>query len=104
MLDTNTTLDVFDPRGVVDLDTRPLAARVGALAGLRLGMLDNSKWNAKLFREFRPNSSLLPQMLGCDKTRKHRKCAVHELDSRVHPRGLPGVRASPLVGSVVEGE
>jgi hypothetical protein len=37
---------VFDPRGVVDAEPKPLAARVNELAGLRLGVLDNTKWNA----------------------------------------------------------
>ena len=37
---------VFDPRGVVEAETKPLAPRVGDLAGLRLGVLDNTKWNA----------------------------------------------------------
>lgn len=42
---------VFDPRGVVALESRPLAGRKESLAGLRLGILDNSKWNAnKLLR------------------------------------------------------
>ncbi len=42
---------LFDPRGVVDLAVTPLAARKTQLAGLRLGILDNSKWNAnKLLR------------------------------------------------------
>jgi hypothetical protein len=53
MLDIATSADqlVFDPRGIVSLETRPLARRLEALAGLRLGILDNSKWNAnKLLR------------------------------------------------------
>ena len=37
---------VFDPRGVVDLTVTPPAARKKTLEGLRLGVLDNSKWNA----------------------------------------------------------
>ena len=37
---------VFDPRGRVDAEHIAPAARVGALAGLRLGILDNTKWNA----------------------------------------------------------
>jgi hypothetical protein len=42
---------VFDPRGVVDLAVAPLAPRKPKLEGLRLGVLDNSKWNAnKLLR------------------------------------------------------
>ena len=36
----------FDPRGVVETTPLVLAARVGALDGLRLGVLDNTKWNA----------------------------------------------------------
>ncbi|MEM1299450.1 MAG: UGSC family (seleno)protein [Pseudomonadota bacterium] len=53
MLDarTETAVEIFDPRGVVTTDDRPLAERKSALAGLRLGILDNSKWNAnKLLR------------------------------------------------------
>ena len=42
---------VFDPCGVVDLAVIPLAPRKPSLEGLRLGILDNSKWNAnKLLR------------------------------------------------------
>lgn len=37
---------VFDPRGVVEAERKPLSPRVGELAGLRLGVLDNTKWNA----------------------------------------------------------
>ncbi|HTV45922.1 MAG TPA: hypothetical protein VMF05_11445 [Stellaceae bacterium] len=39
-------LTVFDPRGVVTAERRALAPRVADLAGLRLGVLDNTKWNA----------------------------------------------------------
>jgi hypothetical protein len=42
---------VFDPRGAVTAATVTLAPRVGSLDGIRLGVLDNSKWNAsKLLR------------------------------------------------------
>src|SRR6266581_7569741 len=42
---------VFDPRGIVDLAVTPRAPRKTKLNGLRLGILDNSKWNAnKLLR------------------------------------------------------
>jgi hypothetical protein len=37
---------VFDPRGVVNLAVTPLAPRKAKLEGLRLGVLDNAKWNA----------------------------------------------------------
>jgi hypothetical protein len=37
---------IFDPRGIVESTDAPIAARVPTLNGLRLGILDNSKWNA----------------------------------------------------------
>lgn len=37
---------VFDPRGRVDAAEIAPAPRVAALDGLRLGVLDNTKWNA----------------------------------------------------------
>ncbi|MDB5822680.1 MAG: hypothetical protein JWR21_1384 [Herminiimonas sp.] len=37
---------VYDPRGRVDAENRTLSARVKDLNGLRLGILDNTKWNA----------------------------------------------------------
>jgi len=45
---------VYDPRGVVGAENKVIAARVSSLDGLRLGILDNTKWNAnKLLRELR---------------------------------------------------
>jgi len=45
---------VYDPRGVVGAEKKATAARIPALKGLRLGILDNTKWNAnKLLRELR---------------------------------------------------
>jgi hypothetical protein len=45
---------VYDPRGVVGAEAKPIAARITALDGLRLGILDNTKWNAnKLLRQVR---------------------------------------------------
>ena len=47
-------IQVYDPRGVVGAEQKAIAARVKALDGLRLGILDNTKWNAnKLLRELR---------------------------------------------------
>jgi hypothetical protein len=47
----NSPVIVFDPRGVVDLAITPLSPRKPKLEGLRLGILDNAKWNAnKLLR------------------------------------------------------
>src|SRR5205823_10127463 len=43
---------VFDPRGRVDAERILSAPRVATLDGLRLGILDNTKWNAnKLLRK-----------------------------------------------------
>ena len=39
-------LTAFDPRGVVETEPLALAPRVANLDGLRLGVLDNTKWNA----------------------------------------------------------
>src|ERR1700694_4671567 len=36
----------FDPRGVVETKPLALSARASGLDGLRLGVLDNTKWNA----------------------------------------------------------
>lgn len=42
---------LFDPRGVVESRATPIAPRPARLDGMRLGVLDNSKWNAnKLLR------------------------------------------------------
>jgi len=43
--DANSLL-VFDPRGSVETSDTPIAARPASLDGLRLAILDNSKWNA----------------------------------------------------------
>ena len=48
------TTATYDPRGVVEVDPRATAPRVKTLEGLRLGLLDNTKWNAnKLLRGVR---------------------------------------------------
>lgn len=39
-------LEVFDPRGPLEVERRGLAPRPASLAGLRLAILDNTKWNA----------------------------------------------------------
>ena len=43
--DANSVL-VFDPRGRVEASDTPIAVRPTSLDGLRLAILDNSKWNA----------------------------------------------------------
>jgi hypothetical protein len=48
---------VFDPRGRVDAERVAPAPRPATLDGLRLGILDNTKWNAG--RLLRQTSALL---------------------------------------------
>jgi hypothetical protein len=43
--DSNSVL-VFDPRGIVESASVPIATRPDKLDGLRVAILDNSKWNA----------------------------------------------------------
>ena len=48
------TIPVYDPRGVVEATPMALAPRVKKIEGVRLALLDNTKWNAnKLLRGVR---------------------------------------------------
>ena len=48
----NDGVPVYDPRGVVTATAQPIAPRVPRLDGLRLAVLDNTKWNGnKLLRK-----------------------------------------------------
>ena len=48
------TIPVYDPRGVVEATPLALAPRVKKLGGVRVALLDNTKWNAnKLLRGVR---------------------------------------------------
>ena len=50
----SNTIPIYDPRGVVDAAALATSPRVKKLEGLRLGLLDNTKWNAnKLLRGVR---------------------------------------------------
>jgi hypothetical protein len=47
-------LPVFDPRGAVEAASMSMAPRLAQLAGKRLAILDNTKWNGnKLLRGIR---------------------------------------------------
>lgn len=47
-------LTVYDPRGTVAAQQLSIAKRISDVKGLRLGVLDNTKWNAnKLLRALR---------------------------------------------------
>jgi hypothetical protein len=60
--DAMDELTVFDPRGRVDVERVALAPRAVALKGLRLGILDNTKWNAN--RLLRKTAALLDERHG----------------------------------------
>lgn len=51
MSDVITGQAVYDPRGVVEAEAQPVASRVAALKGLKLGVLDNTKWNGRRLLE-----------------------------------------------------
>ena len=62
---------VFDPRGRVDAQRTLPAPRVAALDGLRLGILDNTKWNAG--RLLRKTAALLGESHGFAAVNYYRK-------------------------------
>jgi hypothetical protein len=64
-------VSVFDPRGRVDAERVGLAPRPAALAGLRLGILDNTKWNAN--RLLRKTAARLEAELGLTAATYYRK-------------------------------
>ena len=45
-MDNDSCEIVFDPRGVVETEPLARSERPAKLDGLRLGVLDNTKWNA----------------------------------------------------------
>ena len=52
---------IYDPRGTIDAPTLHLAERPKTLAGLRVGVLDNTKWNGWKLEE-RITSLLAPKL------------------------------------------
>jgi hypothetical protein len=64
-------LTVFDPRGRVDAERVALAPRAAALKGLRLGILDNTKWNAN--RLLRKTAALLEERHGIGSVSYYKK-------------------------------
>ncbi|HZM33665.1 MAG TPA: hypothetical protein VFC18_04150 [Burkholderiales bacterium] len=62
---------VYDPRGTVSAQEKPIAPRLPKLEGIRLGILDNTKWNAnKLLRSLLAE---LEEKHGISKTNYYRK-------------------------------
>jgi hypothetical protein len=63
--------EVFDPRGVVEATPMNLAARIARLEGARLGVLDNTKWNAN--RLLRRTAGALQERFGFAAVTYYRK-------------------------------
>ena len=62
---------VYDPRGTVTPQPTDLAVRLNGWEGIRLGILDNSKWNgSKLLRAI---SALLKEQQGIDTVTFYKK-------------------------------
>lgn len=62
---------VFDPRGAVEVEPLRLAPRARGLAGLRLGVLDNTKWNAN--RLLRKTAARLQEKIALSAVNHYRK-------------------------------
>lgn len=62
---------VYDPRGVVEAERLAPAPRAAGLNGLRLGVLDNTKWNAN--RLLRRTAARLDGRLGFAAVNYYRK-------------------------------
>ncbi len=62
---------VYDPRGMVQAQAIGVAARVRAIDGLRLAVLDNTKWNAN--RLLRQTTARLQQEFDFAAVNRYRK-------------------------------
>jgi hypothetical protein len=70
-MSTTDDVAVFDPRGRVDVERMGLSPRAASLTGLRLGILDNTKWNAN--RLLRKTAALLEERHGIGAISYYRK-------------------------------
>jgi hypothetical protein len=68
---TSSAPILYDPRGIVDAKPIALSPRVAKLNGLRLGVLDNTKWNAN--RLLRRTSARLQEQHGLAAVNYYRK-------------------------------
>jgi hypothetical protein len=82
-------MQVYDPRGVVAAQQRSVSKRMNDVKGLRLGVLDNTKWNAnKLLRALRDE---LESRHGVKATGYYRKESFSRF---AEPRLLDEIRAA----------
>lgn len=80
---------VYDPRGVATVVVKPLARRLPTLDGVRLAVLDNTKWNAgKLLRGIRARLAAELDLAAVNDYRKDTfsRPASHELIAAIAAR------------------
>ncbi len=93
---------IYDPRGDILLEKRSLSNRKNTLEGLRLAILDNSKWNAN--KILRGSASALSQDIKFSKVnyyvKKHGFSTdatiemIEEIVNALEDRGIP---AAPVI-------
>lgn len=77
---------VYDPRGIVEAESAEIAKRLKTLKGLRLGVLDNTKWNGRKLLE--ETTALLDAEFGLAEVNYYKKenfsvAAAPELIARI---------------------
>jgi hypothetical protein len=83
------SVSVFDPRGVVESADTPIAVRPKKLDGLRLAILDNSKWNAN--KILRTSTSALEKTLKLGKVNYYVK---HSFSKDADPELIAEIAAN----------
>src|SRR5579872_2988453 len=68
---TRTITMIYDPRGTIDAPTLRLAVRPRDLRGLRVGVLDNTKWNGWKLEE--RVATVLAEKVGLGPIRRYKK-------------------------------
>ena len=62
---------VYDPRGVVEAESTAISRRLKSLKGLKLGVLDNTKWNGRRLLE--ETTALLDAEFGLGEVNYYKK-------------------------------
>ena len=62
---------VYDPRGIVEVESTAISARLRSLKGLKLGVLDNTKWNGRRLLE--ETTALLDAEFGLGEVNYYKK-------------------------------
>ena len=62
---------MYDPRGIVVVEGAAISARLRSLKGLKLGILDNTKWNGRRLLE--ETTALLDAEFGLSEVNYYKK-------------------------------